>query len=147
MSMKQHELNILKNCMEKAEGISSRLQKWATDLHTFIKNEIAEEEAELAKIKAAESIGSAAALNPLAGGEGQALSGEGAPAPVDPAPAAPEAPVVVAPVVPVEGAEVGDGSAVGGAPVLTAGASETAPSGEAPAAPSEAAPSPSTASE
>lgn len=139
MSMKQHELNILKNCMEKAEGISSRLQKWATDLHTFIKNEIAEEEAELAKIKAAESIGSAAALNPLAGGEGQALSGEGAPAHVDPAPAAPEAPVDPVPVVPVEG---GDLTEAQGAET---GVSET--SGEAPAAPSEAAPSPSTASE
>lgn len=63
MSMKQHELNILKNAIEKAEGISARLLKWATDLHDFVKNEIAEEEAELAKLSAEKALPETVATN------------------------------------------------------------------------------------
>lgn len=39
MSMKQHELNIIRNVVEKAEGISERLQTWARELYAAIEAE------------------------------------------------------------------------------------------------------------
>lgn len=68
MSMKQHELNIIKNVIEKAEGISVRLQEWALKLHDFIAKELADEVEYERKANEAATLPSADPVTPELGG-------------------------------------------------------------------------------